>query len=103
MLTTEQGKQIVTDFKNKTVSDIEANINFLIKNNLLAQNFYSETKPLGIFTVVNKSPDKLFAHRIGSVGLDYFVKDVFEDIDKYSRILVSYPHKKFVSFFKTLL
>jgi len=103
LLATEQGKQIVTDFKEKTVADIAANINFLTENNLLAQNFYTETKPLGIFTVVNKSPDELFAHRIGSVGLDYFVKDVFEDIDKYSRILVSYPHKKFVSFFKTLL
>jgi aspartate/methionine/tyrosine aminotransferase len=103
LLTTLQGIDAVTFFKEKTVSDIKANIRFLKDNNLLANELYRQTEPVGIFTVINKSPEELFQNRIGSVGLDYFIKDNFIDIDKYSRILVSYPHKKFVSFFKTLL
>ncbi len=103
LLTTNEGKQAVSDFKQKTTADISKNIDFLYQNGILANNFYKESKPLGIFSVVKYSTEQLFRQRIGSVGLDYFVKEPFEGINNYSRVLVSYPNKKFVSFFQTLL
>jgi len=103
LLTSDVGIKVVSEFKSKTTTDIAKNIEFLKLNGLLATEFYQESKPLGIFAVVNRSPEELFQNRIGSVGLDYFVKDTFDGMDKYSRILVSYPNEKFVSFFRTLL
>lgn len=102
LLTTKEGNQAVTEFKKKTTTDITKNIEFLVGNGLLASELYKGTKPVGIFAVINLSPDVLFGHRIGSVGLDYFVKAPFDGIHNYSRVLVSFPNKKFVSFFRTL-
>lgn len=103
LLVTEAGKKAVTEFKKTTTAHIAKNIQFLVEKGLLADKYYRNTSPLGIFAVVNRSPEELFKHRIGSVGLDYFVKDSFAGIEKLSRVLVSYPHEKFVSFFTTLL
>ena len=102
LLSSVSGKKAVTAFKEKTTIDIAKNIKFLIQNNLLANEFYDKKEPWGIFSIVNVSTKKLFENRIGSVGLDYFVKEPFNGIEKYSRILVSYPHEKFVSFLRTL-
>ncbi len=103
LLTSESGKKAVSQFKTITTTHIAKNIQFLSEKGFLATEYYRNTSPMGIFAIVNRSPKELFKHRIGSVGLDYFVKDSFVGIDKLSRILVSYPHEKFVSFFETLL
>jgi aspartate/methionine/tyrosine aminotransferase len=102
LLTTIEGIKAVTEFKLSTTTDIKKNIDFLDKNGLLANEFYKESLPLGIFAVINRSPNELFSHQIGSVGLDYFVKESFGGMENYSRILVSYPNEKFVSYFRTL-
>jgi histidinol-phosphate/aromatic aminotransferase/cobyric acid decarboxylase-like protein len=102
LLTTIEGIKAVTEFKLTTTTDIKKNIDFLDKNGLLANEFYKESLPLGIFAVINRSPNELFSHQIGSVGLDYFVKESFGGMENYSRILVSYPNEKFVSYFRTL-
>lgn len=103
LLTTEAGKKAVAEFKQTTKAHITKNIQFLSEKGLLANEYYHNTMPLGIFAVVNRSPEELFKHHIGSVGLDYFVKEPFTGIENISRVLVSYPHEKFVSFFETLL
>ncbi|MBI9066316.1 MAG: pyridoxal phosphate-dependent aminotransferase [Salinivirgaceae bacterium] len=102
LLSTPEGQKSIAEFKSKTLVDIKKNIEFLKHNNLLATELYEDTDPVGIFTIINKAPEELFNHRIGSVGLDYFVAKPFNGIEKLSRILVSYPHKKFVSFFESL-
>lgn len=103
LLSSNAGKESVAEFKQKTTKDIAKNISFLKDNGMLADEFYKESDPMGIFAVVKYSSAHLFNHRIGSVGIDYFVKEPFENMENYSRILVSYPSEKFVSFFKTLL
>ncbi len=103
LLETEVGKKAVSAFKKHTTTHIEKNIQFLIEMGLLANEYYHSAKPCGIFAVVKRSPEELFQKRIGSVGLNYFVKEPFAGIAKLSRVLVSYPHEKFVSFFRTLL
>ncbi len=103
LLDSETGREVTSEFKLKTTADIKKNIEFLEENKLLAREFYSETSPIGIFSVIKKSTDELFRHRIGGVGLDYFMEKPFAGMENYSRILVSYPHEKFVSFFRTLI
>ncbi|MFA6403298.1 MAG: pyridoxal phosphate-dependent aminotransferase [Salinivirgaceae bacterium] len=100
LLATLEGIKAVNDFKKVTTEHIAANIAFLKENQLLANQFYQDSKPLGIFAIVNHSPEELFQQRIGSVGLDYFTLTSFEGMENLSRILVSYPHEKFVSFFR---
>lgn len=102
LLDSEAGKSAVVQFKKATLDHISRNIKYLKDSGLLATNLYAESEPVGIFAVVNRSTEELFAHRIGSVGLDYFVKAPFPGMENLSRILVSYPHEKFVSFFRTL-
>jgi aspartate/methionine/tyrosine aminotransferase len=102
LLTSAEGKAAVAEFKRATIKDLTKNIQFLNDNNLIASNLYNNTIPLGIFAVINRSPQELFEHKIGSVGLDYFINEPFAGIENLSRILVSYPHEKFVSFFRTL-
>lgn len=103
LINSKEGIDAVKTFKQKTTSDIAKNIKFLQNSGLLATELYKETEPLGIFAVINQSPEKLFEHKIGSVGLNYFVNTPFQGMEKYSRILVSYPNEKFVSFMQSLL
>ncbi len=103
LLATPEGIRAVSDFKKVTTEHIEANIAFLHENQLLASRFYQDSKPLGIFAIVDRSPEELFQQRIGSVGLDYFTMTSFEGMENLSRILVSFPHEKFVSFFRSFL
>jgi aspartate aminotransferase len=103
LLASSEGIKAVADFKKVTTEHITANIAFLQENQLLSTRFYQESKPLGIFAIINRSPEALFQQRIGSVGLDYFTLAPFEGMENLSRILVSYPHEKFVSFFRSFL
>jgi dihydrodipicolinate reductase len=78
--------------------NITKNINYLVERNLLVKELYQNSRPIGIFAVINKSEDYLFQHKIGAVGLDKFVyhdKDIWSS---YSRICVSVKHELFKKF-----
>lgn len=103
ILTSPEGKKAALNFRNKTVNDITKNINFLRKNGFLAEEFYKETTPVGIFVMVKLSYNKLLEHKIGSVPLHYFTfkKDI--DTTKFSRVCVSVPNNDFKKFFNNLI
>ncbi len=103
LLSTEKGKLAVANFKQKTTTDIKKNIQYLIDHNLLANEFYKNTKPLGIFVIVNKNYDALIKYGIGSVSLNYFTTLPDEIASKYARICVSVPHPEFVQFFSNMI
>ncbi|MDR1553522.1 MAG: pyridoxal phosphate-dependent aminotransferase [Prevotellaceae bacterium] len=102
LLTTEIGKKAVTDFKTATVSEITKNIKYLNESGFIANEFYSESVPVGIFAIVNISEDELLANRIGSVSLSKFTLSRKQEAAKYSRVCVSVNHKKFVDFFENM-
>ena len=99
ILTTPEGKKASENFKKITVKNIEMNINYLKRKNLLAENFYDGGIPKGIFVIVNKTFEQLLEKKIGSVALPYFTNMPKEEAVEYSRICVSVPHDKFKSFF----
>jgi len=103
ILITDVGKIAASDFKEKTVEDISKNIKFLKENNFLAKRFYTDSVPVGIFVIINKTFNELMEKRIGSVSLPYFTTLPKEEAEKYSRICVSVPHEKFKSFFNQFL
>jgi aspartate/methionine/tyrosine aminotransferase len=103
LLTTEEGKKAVREFKQKTTEDIKRNIEFLREKKLLASQFYVDSEPMGIFVIVNKSEEELFQHRIGSVSLSFFTRTRKEEAARFARICVSVPHENFVRFFKPLV
>lgn len=99
LLSSPKGKQVVNDFKRITAEGIKNNIDYLKSKNLLADEFYVNSEPMGIFVIVNKSEEELFEKRIGSVSLSYFTKDKKEESAKYARICVSVPTEKFIEYF----
>jgi len=99
LLTSEQGKMARQNFKEITVEGIRQNINFLQKKGLLASEFYTHSKALGIFVIVNKSEEELLEKRIGSVSLSYFTKTKKTEAAQYARICVSVPPDKFKHYF----
>lgn len=101
LLTTEEGKTAVADFKQKTVEGITKNIAYLREKGFVAEEFYQESTPVGIFTILNMTYDELMKHRIASVSLRFFAKEM-EGAEKYSRICVSIPHEKLRRFFEPL-
>jgi aspartate aminotransferase len=101
LLSTPEGKNAVDEFKRITVNGIKKNIELLQKKELLAKEFYTDTSPMGIFVIVNKSQDELLEKRIGSVSLSYFTKLKPELGNKYARISVSVPPDKFEKFFSS--
>jgi aspartate/methionine/tyrosine aminotransferase len=102
LLSTPAGKKAVDDFRHRTVRDIELNIQYLSDHGILAEEFYRDSIPMGIFVIVNRSEKQLLDHHIGSVGLSFFTKDKKDEVAGFSRICVSVPHEKFVQFFKKL-
>jgi len=103
ILTTKEGREAAKVFKHKTVNDITENIKLLKERSLLANEFYNNETPIGIFVIVNKSFEELKANKIGSVPLNYFTKKTDIDTNKYSRICVSTPKEKFRKFFDKML
>ena len=101
LLTTANGKKAVSEFKDTTCRDIEKNIAYLRKRKLLAEEFYKNTIPKGIFVIVNKSEEELLEHRIGSVSLTFF-RDNATDVSGFSRICVSIPSEKFKLYFDNI-
>lgn len=103
LLTTDEGRKAVSDFKKATRDGIRRNVEYLKNHGLVADKFYETSSPTGIFVVVNKTQDELEAARIGSVTLSFFTKNYKEEGAKYARICVSTPHDKFVEFFDNML
>ncbi len=102
LLTTKEGASAIADFKNKTTKDILLNINYLRSNNFLAEEFYKNSQPKGIFVVINKSAEELLEHNIAVVSLDFFTQSYKDKAKNYSRICVSVPHNKLKSFFQKI-
>lgn len=101
LLDSDRGKIVRKNFKKTTIEGIKKNIAFLEKKELLAIGFYSQSKAIGIFVIVNKSEEELLEKKIGSVSLSYFTKTKKEDATKYARICVSVPPEKFESYFSS--
>ena len=102
LLTSPEGRKAVDDFRLKTVHDIKLNIKFLKEHRILAEEFYKDSDPMGIFVIVNRSEQELLDNYIGSVSLSFFTKDKKEEASAYARICVSAPHEKFVTYFSRL-
>ncbi len=99
LLTSPEGKKAVKTFKEKTREDIRKNIEYLRSHGFLAEEFYQDSEPMGIFAIANKSYDELMEKRIGSVPLDFFTRDEKEKAKRYARICISVPHKKLKEYF----
>ena len=99
LFTSAEGKKATKNFKETTTADIKKNINFLRNKGFIAEEFFTETQPLGIFTIVNISEEELLKHRIASVSLSFFTRKYKEKAAAYSRICVSVPHEKLLRFF----
>ncbi len=99
LLSSSEGKHAVKEFKSITVRGIQENIRFLKENGLLANEFYKDSVPTGIFVIVNKTQEELLSHKIGSVSLGYFTKLKPTLGNKYARINVSVPPDKLKAFF----
>lgn len=102
ILTTDEGKKAGAAFKEKTTGDIRENIDFLRKKGFLAEEFYQNSDPLGIFVMVNKSYEELLEKNIGSVPMNYFTLKTDIDTNKYSRVCVSVPKEDFNRFWANL-
>lgn len=102
LLTTKEGATAIADFKNKTTKDILLNINYLKTKGFLADEFYRDSHPKGIFVVVNKSAEELLEYNIAAISLDFFTRKYKDNAAKYSRICVSVPHNKLKSFFQNI-
>ena len=103
LLTTNVGKTAVNNFRGKTTLDIFKNIDYLYDNGLLVKEIYGDSKPRGMFAIINMGEDFLFKNKIGAVGLDKFVHHDKDMYSSYSRICLSVPHDKFVKFFDNIL
>ena len=100
ILSTEEGQKAAKAFRKQTVEEMQMNIDLLINKNLLAEDFYQSSTPIGIFTILNKSEEELLEHKIGSVSLSFFTKASKEFASKYSRICISIPHQEFREYFE---
>jgi len=99
LLNSEKGESCRKQFKEITVKGIKTNIKFLEEKGLLASEFYTNSKAIGIFVIVNKSEEQLLEKRIGSVSLSYFTKTKKDQAAQYARICVSIPTEKFKTYF----
>lgn len=105
LLTTPAGRRAVAEFKKATTRDMRLNIAYLKEHGLLAEAFYHESMPVGIFAIVRRTEAELLAHRIGSVSLDFFTRNpsLAAYAAGFSRICVSVPHARFRTFFEPLI
>jgi len=99
LLNSEKGEVSRKQFKEITVKGIDDNIKFLEDKGLLASEFYTKSKAIGIFVILNKSEEELLEKRIGSVSLSYFTKTQKDKAAQYARICVSVPPEEFKTFF----
>lgn len=103
LLTSDEGRKAVREFREITGEHIFKNIKYLKDNELLVKDIYGDDIPRGMFAIVNMAEDFLFKNRIGAVGLDKFVHHDKDMYSSYSRICLSVPNDKFVSFFDKII
>jgi len=103
LISTPEGRKAIEEFQSVTTEHIEKNIQYLKDNNLLVDEVYNGSMPMGIFAIINRSEDYLFQHQIGAVGLDKFVFMNKDNWSSYSRICVSVKHELFVSFMSKVI
>jgi aspartate/methionine/tyrosine aminotransferase len=99
ILTTPQGIKAAKDFRKVTIAEMNKNISLLKSKGLMADEFYKNSTPVGIFVIVNKSEEELLENKIGSVGLAYFTKNNKDNANKYSRICIAVPSSEFEQYF----
>jgi aspartate/methionine/tyrosine aminotransferase len=102
LLSSKEGHDAVSEFREKTTHDIFKNIDYLYENNLLVNEIYHGAKPKGMFSIINLNEDFLFKNKIGAVGLDKFTYHDKDFYSSFSRVCVSVPHDKFVKFFNNI-
>ncbi|MCK5855999.1 MAG: pyridoxal phosphate-dependent aminotransferase [Bacteroidales bacterium] len=99
LFSTMEGRTAIQEFKRKTTCDIYKNIKYLRNRGLLAEEFYKESEPIGIFAVVSLSEEELLKHNIASVSLSFFTRKYKEKAENYARICVSVPNDELQAFF----
>lgn len=97
-----EGRSAIQQFKRKTTCDIDKNIKYLRNKGFLAEEFYRESEPMGIFTIVKLSEEELLKHRIASVSLAFFTQKYKEKAANYARICISVPHEELKEFFNRI-
>lgn len=100
LLTSKQGVQAAKEFRRDTIKGMNKNLELLKNKGLLAEKFYQNSTPVGIFVVVNKSEEELLQYNIGSVSLSFFTSRSKELAKKYARICIAVPHKEFKKYFE---
>ena len=103
LLTSDEGRKAVREFREVTGEHIFKNIKYLKDNGLLVKEIYGDDIPRGMFAIINMNEDFLFKNKIGAVGLDKFVHHDKDMYSSYSRICLSVPHDKFVKFFDRII
>jgi aspartate aminotransferase len=89
-------------FRTRTAGDIRRNIAYLEETGLLARTLYEGKTCLGIFAVVNRTPEELLEGRIAAISLRAFTETRTDEASRFSRINVSVPHAKLEEFFSSL-
>ncbi len=102
ILTTEVGQKAAKDFREKTKIDMLKNIQLLQDKKLLADEFYKDSVPVGIFVILNKNEQELLNANIGSVSMSYFTQHNKEYGEKFARICIAVPHGEFKEYFDRL-
>ncbi len=102
LLTTKEGKEAADEFRRITIEGMNRNIEYLRKNGFLAEEFYQDSTPVGIFTIVNRSEEELLEYRIGSVGLPFFTSTAKDEAKAYSRICIASDPDKIEKFFNRM-
>ena len=99
LLTTEEGKKAGREFRAITNKDMRLNIEYLRSKKLLAEEFYKDSSPIGIFAILNKSEDELLQYNIGSVSMKSFSLTEIEKHKKLSRACIAVKHELLKKFF----
>lgn len=102
IISTHEGQDRLSKYKNITISAIDKNIDFLKRNNLIWDNYPSD--PIGPFCIINRSFNDLISFNISSVPLSNFTLDggTLEEIN-LSRISLAVDSSKFVQYFERVL
>ncbi|MBN2669285.1 MAG: pyridoxal phosphate-dependent aminotransferase [Bacteroidales bacterium] len=102
ILSTPQGQRAAFEFREATRIAMKQNIDYLREKGFLAEEFYQDSDPVGIFTVVKFSEKELLQHHIGSVGLYYFTIKKDGPAQDYSRLCISVPHEELKAYFDNI-
>jgi len=95
------GKEQIENYKNKTQQHIEKNINFLVENDLLFDD-YTDV-PVGPFAIIKRDYNTLLENDISSVPLNKFTLNATENDFNLVRISVAVDSEKFIEYIKKII